>query len=103
MSGTCRAVPPPRRNTEARETTSGHIHDNQLTCCSAIVAERESKIREDWVKVMELRITRGMLVKCQESEGVNHYDKCKVLAEKYIDMLADTRVRTWRDGCLKYR
>jgi len=42
---------------------------------------------------MEARIVRENLSKCQKIEGVNHYERCKDLAERYTDMLKDSRVR----------
>ena len=42
---------------------------------------------------MEARIVRDNLSKCQKVEGVNHYERCKDLAERYADMLKDSRVR----------
>jgi len=62
----------------------------------AVVAEREKHIREAWVHTMEVRITREALIKCQQSEGVNHYETCKTLASKYTDMLQDAKVKGYR-------
>lgn len=45
---------------------------------------------------MEARIVRDNLSKCQKIEGVNHYEKCHDLAERYADMLKDNRVRVLR-------
>jgi hypothetical protein len=33
------------------------------------------------------------LQKCQRAEGVNHYESCKWLADKYITMLKENKVR----------
>lgn len=41
---------------------------------------------------MEARIVRENLSKCQKVEGVNHYESCKDLAERYADMLKENRV-----------
>jgi NADH dehydrogenase (ubiquinone) 1 beta subcomplex subunit 10 len=60
---------------------------------SAQLKARETHIRESWVKAMEARIVRDNLSKCQKIEGVNHYEKCKQLAERYADMLKENRVR----------
>ena len=43
---------------------------------------------------MEARLVRDELEKCQRAEGVNHYENCKWLAEKYLTMLKENRVRT---------
>ena len=42
---------------------------------------------------MEVRLVREELEKCQKGEGVNHYENCKWLADKYLQMLQDNRVR----------
>ena len=54
--------------------------------------ERDDLIRESWVKAMEAKLVRDELEKCQRAEGVNHYENCKWLAEKYLHMLQDNRV-----------
>ena len=54
---------------------------------------REAKLRSDWVKVMEARLVREELAKCWREEGVNHYQSCHALSEKYIDMIRTHRVR----------
>lgn len=67
----------------------------------AWVEKRENALREEWVKTMEIRITREALGKCQKIEGVNHYESCKDLAVKYKDMLADAQVRSYNHSlCL---
>lgn len=53
---------------------------------------REAKLRSDWVKVMEARLVREELAKCWREEGVNHYQSCHALSEKYIDMIRTHRV-----------
>lgn len=60
---------------------------------TAKLAERENHLRESWVKAMEARIVRDELEKCQKGEGVNHYENCRWLADKYITMLKENRVR----------
>ena len=42
---------------------------------------------------MEARIVRENLSTCQKVEGVNHYERCRHLAERYADMLKENRVR----------
>lgn len=59
---------------------------------TAKLKSREEHIRETWVKAMEARIVRENLSKCQKVEGVNHYEKCKDLAERYTDMLRESKV-----------
>ena len=55
--------------------------------------ERDEVIRESWVKAMEARIVRDNLQKGDRTEGVNHMETCKHLADRYIDMIKDNRVR----------
>jgi hypothetical protein len=57
------------------------------------LAERDRHLRESWVRAMEARLVREELEKCQKGEGVNHYENCKWLADKYITMLKENRVR----------
>jgi hypothetical protein len=61
------------------------------------LAERDHHIRESWVKAMEARLVREELEKCQRSEGVNHYENCKWLSEKYLAMLRENKVRVIPD------
>ncbi|KAF8604561.1 putative NADH-ubiquinone oxidoreductase 12 kDa subunit [Ceratobasidium sp. AG-I] len=58
-----------------------------------VLAAREEHIRESWVKAMEARLVREELQKCHKFEGVNHYQSCKELAERYIDLLKDAKVK----------
>jgi len=53
-------------------------------------------MRESWVKVMELRIVREKLGECYRREGVNHMETCKHLAERYLDMLKDSKIQGYR-------
>lgn len=41
---------------------------------------------------MEARLVRDELAKCWREEGVNHYQSCHALSEKYLDMLRSHRV-----------
>ena len=59
---------------------------------SAVVDAREAKLRADWVKTMEARLVREELAKCWREEGVNHYQSCHALSEKYLDMIRTHRV-----------
>ncbi|KAG9104213.1 hypothetical protein FRC06_004430 [Ceratobasidium sp. 370] len=58
-----------------------------------VLESRENHIREAWIRVMETRLVREELQKCHRFEGVNHYQSCKELAERYIDMLKDAKVK----------
>jgi len=44
---------------------------------------------------MEVRLVREELGKCHLAEGVNHYENCKWLADKYLGMLRETKVSLW--------
>ena len=61
-----------------------------------ILDAREQKIREDWIKVMELRLIRDQLRKCYKTENVNHYQNCRELAEKYLSLLKESKVKGWK-------
>jgi len=58
--------------------------------------EREEHVRESWVRAMMARLVRDELEKCQKSEGVNHYENCKWLSEKYLTMLEENKVKGYR-------
>ncbi|KAF5382064.1 hypothetical protein D9615_004288 [Tricholomella constricta] len=58
--------------------------------------ERDDHIRESWVRAMEARLVRDELDKCQRGEGVNHYENCKWLSEKYMKMLQENRVQGYK-------
>ncbi|KAJ1307880.1 hypothetical protein OPQ81_001960 [Rhizoctonia solani] len=59
----------------------------------SVLESRDKTIRESWVKAMEARLVREELQKCHKYEGVNHYQSCKELAEKYIDLLKEAKVK----------
>ena len=59
---------------------------------SAKLEDRDTHIRESWVRAMEARLVRDELEKCQKSEGVNHYENCKWLSELYLNKLKDAKV-----------
>lgn len=61
-------------------------------CPTAKFQERDELMRESWVKTMELRLVRAELDKCHKAEGVNHYENCRWLAEKYLGMMRRVRV-----------
>ncbi|PFH53098.1 hypothetical protein AMATHDRAFT_73626 [Amanita thiersii Skay4041] len=62
----------------------------------AKLKERDEFIRESWVKAMEARLVRDELEKCQKAEGVNHYETCRWLSDKYLQMLRDNRVQGYK-------
>jgi hypothetical protein len=56
------------------------------------VKAREQHVRESWVRAMEARLVREELSRCQRAEGVNSYETCQHLADRYLAMLRDNRV-----------
>lgn len=50
-------------------------------------------MRESWVRSMEARLVRDQLDICHRSEGVNSYENCRWLAEKYAGMIQTHKVR----------
>ncbi|KAJ3512884.1 hypothetical protein NLJ89_g3264 [Agrocybe chaxingu] len=62
----------------------------------AKLQERENHIRESWVRAMEARLVRDELAKCHQAEGVNHYENCQWLSEKYLSMLRENRVKGFK-------
>lgn len=63
-----------------------------LLTFSARLAARDAHVRESWVRAMEARIVRDQLQSCYRAEGVNHYEVCRELSEKYITLLRENRV-----------
>jgi len=59
---------------------------------SARLAARDAHVRESWVRAMEARIVQDQLQNCYRAEGVNHYENCRELSEKYITLLRENRV-----------
>ncbi|POY76359.1 hypothetical protein BMF94_0556 [Rhodotorula taiwanensis] len=57
-----------------------------------IKESREEAIRQSWIGVMEARLVREELAKCWRTEGVNHYEVCHPLTEKYLDLLRTNRI-----------
>jgi len=62
----------------------------------ARLAARDAHVRETWVRAMEARIVRDMLKECHRVEGVNHYENCRDLADRYTSMLEDSKVKGYR-------
>jgi len=70
--------------------------EDRATEIKAKLAEREHHVRESWVKAMEARLVREELEKCQKTEGVNHYENCRWLSEKYLTMLKENKVKGYK-------
>ncbi|CAO3691522.1 unnamed protein product [Rhizopus stolonifer] len=62
----------------------------------AIYAARNQKIRDDWVKAMEARLIKEKLDECYRTEGVNHYQSCRHLADMYLATLKTHKVEGFR-------
>ncbi|KAH9983097.1 hypothetical protein BJV74DRAFT_777801, partial [Russula compacta] len=62
----------------------------------ARLAARDAHVRESWVRAMEARIVRDQLQSCYRAEGVNHYEACHELSEKYITLLRENRVKGYK-------
>lgn len=60
-----------------------------------VVSAQEKMIKEQWVAAMETKIVGEALGDCYRSEGVNHYENCRHIAERYLDMLRNSRVKGW--------
>ncbi|ODV96676.1 hypothetical protein PACTADRAFT_48499 [Pachysolen tannophilus NRRL Y-2460] len=54
---------------------------------------QESMLREQLVRVAALKVVRKALEKCYAVTAPNHYEDCREIAEKYMDMLPNHRVQ----------
>ncbi|KIM84298.1 hypothetical protein PILCRDRAFT_818638 [Piloderma croceum F 1598] len=70
--------------------------DERAQEIKAKLTEREHHMRESWIKAMEARLVRDELDKCQRTEGVNHYESCKWLSDKYLKMLKENKVKGYK-------
>lgn len=61
---------------------------------------QESMIREQWIRINALKVCRKALEKCYKQKGVNHFEDCRDLAERYMQMM-DTQGRV--DGFYGYQ
>ncbi|KAJ1961320.1 hypothetical protein GGI12_003313 [Dipsacomyces acuminosporus] len=53
---------------------------------------RDRVVRDQWVKVMKLRIVREKLAECYHKESVNHMQNCRVLVERYLKDFDGARI-----------
>jgi hypothetical protein len=44
-------------------------------------------VREQWIRMSALKTVRKALEKCYRHHGVNHFEDCRELAERYMQML----------------
>jgi hypothetical protein len=77
----------------AYNSSTFYCTHSYLLFFSARLAARDAHVRESWVRAMEARIVRDQLQSCYRTEGVNHYETCRELSEKYITLLRENRVR----------
>ncbi|KAF7976592.1 hypothetical protein HWV62_2244 [Athelia sp. TMB] len=70
--------------------------EERATQIKAKIEQRDNHVRESWVKAMEARLVREELENCQRSEGVNHYENCRWLSEKYLTMLKENKVKGFK-------
>ena len=54
---------------------------------------RAQKIRDDWIRVMQMKMTQEKLAECYRTEGVNSYEQCAHLAQTVISQIPEGRVR----------
>ncbi|MBW0561113.1 hypothetical protein O181_100828 [Austropuccinia psidii MF-1] len=57
---------------------------------------RKKKIRDDWIRVMEMKINREKLAECYRTEGVNSYEQCAHLAQTVISQIPEGRIKGFR-------
>ncbi|KOS16530.1 nadh-ubiquinone oxidoreductase 12 kda mitochondrial precursor [Malassezia pachydermatis] len=58
--------------------------------------QNEEAIREEWIKVMQVRLVHDELQKCHRAEGENHYQVCAPIAKVYADLLKEAKVKGYR-------
>ncbi|KJZ73560.1 NADH-ubiquinone oxidoreductase 12 kDa subunit [Hirsutella minnesotensis 3608] len=59
----------------------------------AFKAAEDAIIREQWVGAMMTRLVGEEMSKCYRREGVNHLENCGHLRERYLELLATTKIR----------
>ncbi|KAJ2489930.1 hypothetical protein IWW37_003560 [Coemansia sp. RSA 2050] len=71
-------------------TNVGPVKATRETLYTADRADR--LVRDQWVKIMKLRIVREKLTECYHREGVNHMQNCRELAERYLRDLPGAQI-----------
>ncbi|VVT55779.1 uncharacterized protein SAPINGB_P004734 [Magnusiomyces paraingens] len=87
------------RSTEHQRPELVSFDDIDYSDNQALKQAQESFVREQWIRVEALKTVRRALEKCFQTQGVNQYENCKDIAEKYLDMLPTHRVK----GYLAYQ
>ncbi|GMG48695.1 unnamed protein product [Ambrosiozyma monospora] len=54
---------------------------------------QESLLREQFVKIEALKIVRKALENCFKVNGPNGFEECRNLADKYLDLLPESRAQ----------
>ncbi|KAJ2763100.1 hypothetical protein IWQ57_005641, partial [Coemansia nantahalensis] len=54
---------------------------------------RDKIVRDQWVKIMKLRIVREKLEECYHTQSVNHMQNCRELVERYLKELPEATIR----------
>ncbi|KIY66527.1 hypothetical protein CYLTODRAFT_491374 [Cylindrobasidium torrendii FP15055 ss-10] len=70
--------------------------DEQKAAIKEKLDARQAHMRESWVRSMEARLVRDQLDICQRSEGVNSYENCRWLAEKYAGMIQTHKMQGYK-------
>ncbi|KAJ2601281.1 hypothetical protein GGF40_001587 [Coemansia sp. RSA 1286] len=77
-------------------SSDGPVKATRETLYTADRAElfdnRDRLVRDQWVKIMKLRIVREKLAECYHRESVNHMQNCRVLVERYLKDLPDAQI-----------
>ncbi|KAK9763233.1 hypothetical protein K7432_010297 [Basidiobolus ranarum] len=84
----------PEHKTYTKVTEIEEVDKNDR---EAVLAARNQRVREDWVKLMEERIVKKKLRECYKTQGVNHYENCRHLALSYLKSLRTNKVRGPRE------
>lgn len=58
----------------------------------ALRSAQESMIREQYIRANALKVCRRALEKCYKHHGVNNYEECRDLAEKYLKLLPTSKI-----------
>jgi len=49
--------------------------------------EMQQRAREKAVAIEAVKLARQDVIKCYRKEGVNHYENCKEVVKKYVNMI----------------
>mmetsp|Transcript_36333 Transcript_36333/g.50477 ORF Transcript_36333/g.50477 Transcript_36333/m.50477 type:complete len:107 (+) Transcript_36333:84-404(+) len=77
------------------EPPAGYDPENPRANPAAMLEMREYRVREKFVDMAKAQIIRDRLQTCYRTEGVNHYQNCKELAERYVNMIKSVGVHRY--------